>query len=148
MREEDSKKSFFEFLAKDERKLDAKSEALATQVVDCLIELHRELGPGHPERVYENALCHEFDLRGIAYGRQVPIRVHYKGVDVGESFVDVLVSSLIVLELKAVEQFNPTHRAQIGSYLVALNLELGFLANFNVALMKDGIKRVVRTRKS
>ncbi|MBC7784508.1 MAG: GxxExxY protein [Burkholderiales bacterium] len=147
MREEESeeKKGFFEFIARDQVRLSDGLEALATQVVDALVEVHRRLGPGHPERVYENALCYEFDLRQITYSRQVPVRVMYKGKDVGDSIVDVLVADLIVLELKAVEQLSPTHRAQLGSYLVALNLQLGFLANFNVALMKDGIKRVIRT---
>ncbi len=146
MREED-RKSFYEFVSRDAHRLSADLEELARQIVDCLIEVHRELGAGHPERVYENAVCHEFDLRKIPYQKQFPVHVNYKGIDVGESIIDILVAGKIVLELKSVDQLTPVHRSQIGSYLVALDLELGFLANFNVALMKDGLKRVIRTRK-
>jgi len=149
VREEDKeeKKEFFEFLARNVVKLPAELEALATRVVDAMVEVHRHLGPGHPEKVYENALCHEFELRGISFERQFPVKVFYKGLNVGDSFVDILVERKIVIELKAIEQLSTTHRAQLGSYLTALDLELGFLANFNVALMKDGIKRVVRTKR-
>lgn len=146
MESPDQKRSFFDFIARDQRKLSPDLESLATDLVDAMVEVHRQLDPGHPERIYENAMCRDLELRDISYQRQVRVRVHYKGVDVGDSIVDILVDRRIVLELKAVDALSPTHRAQLGSYLIALNAELGFLANFNVAMMKDGIKRVIRTR--
>lgn len=148
MREEDKvKTSFFEFRSRDPNRLDDETEELATQIVDVLIEVHRHLGAGHLEATCESAVCQELQLRGIPFERQVEVDVFYKGVLVGKGFVDILVAKRVVLELKCVEQLAGVHRAQVGSYLSALNLELGILANFNVELMKDGIKRVVRRRR-
>lgn len=147
MREgEEGKKSFFEFRARDPNRLDDETEAIATQLVDVLVEVHRHLGPGHLEATYETAGCHELSLRAIPFERQSPIDVNYKGVLAGKGFVDILVARRVVLELKSVEQIVGVHRAQVGSYLTAL--DLGILANFHVERMKDGIKRVVRKRKA
>jgi len=153
MREEDEDKkgvktNFFDFLERDNRKIDPVAEKYATEAVDAMIEVHRHLGPGHPEKVYENALCIELDFRGIPYERQLPVKLSYKGQSVGESFVDVLIGGILVLELKSVEMLSPTHKAQVNSYLAALKLHLGLLANFNSAMMRDGIKRVIRSYTS
>ena len=149
MREgEEGKKSFFDFRARDPNRLDDETEAIATQVVDVLVEVHRHLGPGHLEVTCETAVCHELSLRGITFERQLQINVSYKGILAGKGFIDLLVAKRVVLELKSVEQLLGVHRAQVGSYLSALDLELGILANFNVELMKDGIKRVVRKRRA
>ncbi len=145
---EEEKKSFFDFRARDPNRLEDETEALATKIVDVLIEVHRHLGPGHLESTCETTVCHELSLRGIPFDRQQEIDVFYKGSLAGRGFVDVLVAKRVVLELKSVEQLLGVHRAQVGSYLASLDLELGILANFNVELMKDGIKRVVRKRKN
>jgi GxxExxY protein len=147
VREDRYKRSFSEFRAGDPNRLDDKTEHLATAIVDVFVEVHRHLGPGHLEATYEAAVCHELSIRGMPFQRQFPIDVYYKGVVAGKGFVDILVDQRVVVELKAVEQVLGVHRAQVGSYLAAIGIELGLLANFNVELMKDGIKRIVRTRR-
>ena len=142
---EDKRMDFFAFRQRDLKRLPDDIEAVATVVVDVLIEVHRELGPGHLEGVYEEAVCHELDLRGMPYARQQPVDIWYKGKLVGKGFIDLVVAGKVVLELKSVEQLSPTHRAQVGSYLATTQLQLGILANFNAAMMKDGIRRIVRS---
>jgi GxxExxY protein len=117
-------------------------EALATQVVDSAVEVHRALGPGLLESAYESVLCTEFAQREIPFERQVPLPVNYKGtvVDCGYR-IDVLVSSEIVLELKAVERMLPVHEAQTLSYLKLSGKPLAFLINFHTPRLKDGLKR-------
>jgi GxxExxY protein len=150
MREEESKKeegrSFWEYRSRDAHRVDDKTEQLATTVLGAAIEVHRHLGPGHPERAYETTLCVELSLREIPHERQRPIHLKYKGHPIGDSFVDVVVGGTPVVEIKAVEALHPTHIAQTSSYLVALDLELGLLINFNVPLLKEGFKRVIRTK--
>ena len=117
-------------------------EALAKEVVDSAIEVHRTLGPGLLESAYEAVLCTEFAQREIAFERQVPLPVKYKGVTVDCGYrLDVLVSGEIILELKAVEHVMPVHEAQIISYLKLAGKPLGFLINFHSRLLKDGLKR-------
>ncbi len=128
--------------------LDNKVESLAYQAIGCAIEVHREIGPGYLESVYENALCVELERQGIAYERQVPIAIEYKGINVGEGRIDILVDKLIVLELKAIDQFTPIHQAQVISYLKATKLELGILINFNTDVLKDGIRRIILSSRS
>jgi GxxExxY protein len=118
-------------------------DAVAKGVIGAAIEVHRALGPGFLESVYESALCLELDLRGIPYARQHPITVAYKGRNVGEGRVDLLVADCLTVELKAVDLVAPIHIAQVMSYLKATGSQLGLLINFNVPLLKDGIKRVV-----
>jgi GxxExxY protein len=118
-------------------------DALTEAIIAALIEVHRELGPGLAEKLYESAVCHEFDLRGIPYERQVRVPVCYKGKLIGETIIDLVVAKKVVLELKACESLNPVHRAQTACYLHLLNLRVGLLVNFNVAILVDGIKRVV-----
>ena len=118
-------------------------EALAHQFIGAALEVHKELGPGYLESVYEEALCHELSLRGIQFSRQYVINVEYKGHRVGESRVDLLLEGAVVVELKAVESLAPVHEAQIISYLKATHCRLGLLINFNVSLLKEGIRRIV-----
>jgi GxxExxY protein len=121
----------------------AKQEDLVTQFIDAAIEVHRELGPGYDEAVYENALVVEMDLRGIPYERQKIIEVVYKGVSVGEGRIDLFLGGEVVVELKAVEQLNPKHMAQVISYLKTVKKPLGLLVNFHESLLKKGLKRII-----
>jgi GxxExxY protein len=118
-------------------------DALAREVIGAAIEVHRILGPGYLECVYEDALCVELELGGIPLSRQVVFGVEYKGKCVGESRLDLLVANQLIVELKAVEELLPVHKAQVISYLKATGRELGLLINFNVPVLKDGVKRVV-----
>ncbi len=118
-------------------------DELARDVIGGAIEVHRELGPGFLESVYEAALAIELADRGFAVERQSPIRVQYKGHDVGEGRMDMLVERKLIVELKTVEEFAPIHTAQVLSYLKSTGLRLGLLVNFNVPRLKDGLKRII-----
>jgi GxxExxY protein len=126
--------------------LDAETEGLARQVIGAAIEVHRQLGPGFLESVYEKALSVELSIRGIPHVCQHLVRVQYKEVDVGEGRLDMWVANRIVLELKTVDQFAPIHEAITLAYLNAVDNELALMINFKVAVLKDGIRRVIRTR--
>ncbi|XAL98804.1 GxxExxY protein [Phycisphaeraceae bacterium D3-23] len=118
-------------------------DALAHRVIGAAIEVHRTLGPGHLESVYEKAMCVELTRQGITYVAQHRFQVNYEGIDVGESRVDLLVENTLIVELKAIEHFAPIHSAQVLAYLKGLDLHLGLLINFNVLLLKNGIKRII-----
>ena len=137
----------FEFRERGLSGVAEETEALAQVVIGALIEVHSDLKPGLPENVYKLAVCHELSLRGIEFECEVRIPIAYKGKAVGEGFVDILVQRQLVLELKAVEVLNDVHRRQVLGYLQAMNLQLGLLINFNVAQMRNGIKRIVNTYK-
>ena len=122
---------------------DADLDRLAHEVIGAAIEVHRVLGPGYLESVYEEALSVELGLRGVPFVRQAPVAVQYKGRSVGEGKLDLLVGGRLVVELKAAESLLPIHSAQVISYLKATGCRLGLLANFNSAVLKDNIKRVV-----
>jgi len=124
---------------------DEQVDGLAREVVDAALEVHRELGPGYLESVYEEALGVELELRGVAFERQVPVVVDYKGQSVGEGRLDLLVGGELIIELKAVEALLPVHKAQVLSYLKATKKQLGLLVNFNVPLIKNGIKRIIHS---
>ncbi len=121
-------------------------DELARQVISAAIEVHRILGPGFLESVYEEALAIESDLRGIPYERQKPFVLEFKGKVVGDSRFDFLVDKQLVVELKAVESIHPIYPAKVIHYLKMSNLELGLIINFHVVLLKDGIKRIALTR--
>ena len=121
-------------------------DEVARNVIGSAIEVHRHLGPGYLERIYEAALATELEIRGIQYQQQEPIGVQYKGRDVGQTRIDLLVEHCLIVEVKAVEMLLNIHHAQLISYLKATGLRLGLLANFNTPLMKSGIKRVVLSR--
>lgn len=126
------------------REPDADLDALVNRVIGAAIEVHRVLGPGFLESVYEAALCAELEERGIPYARQAVVEVSYKGRPVGESRLDLLIDHRLILELKATDALAPIHVAQVLSYLRATNLHLGLLINFNVPRLRDGgIKRVI-----
>ena len=115
----------------------------AHRVVGAAIEVHRILGPGFLEAVYEDAMMIELALRGIAVQRQVALPLAYKGRPIRSGQLDLLVDGELVVELKAVDKLRDIHTAKMISYLKAGNFELGLLLNFNVPLLKQGIRRVV-----
>jgi GxxExxY protein len=116
----------------------------ARRVIEAAVEVHRHLGPGYVESVYENALAVELGLHGIAFERQVAFRIEYKGHDVGEGRIDLLVEHCLVVELKAVDHFTEVHLAQALSYLKATGHPLALLINFNVPVLLRGVRRIVR----
>lgn len=118
-------------------------EELVRLFIDAAIEVHRELGLGYDEVIYENALAVEMELRGIPFERQKVVEVFYKGVRVGEGRVDLFLGDEVVVELKAVEQLNQKHMAQVISYLMATRNPLGLLVNFHEFLLKNGLKRIL-----
>jgi GxxExxY protein len=119
-------------------------EELSGQIRGAAIEVHRELGPGLLESAYEECLCYELRSRGIAYDRQLELPVKYKGLQLDCGYrIDVLVEKKIVLELKSVESLLVIHEAQLMTYLKLSGCKLGMLMNFNVVLMKEGMKRIV-----
>jgi GxxExxY protein len=122
----------------------SKENEVGSIIVDASIEVHRLLGPGLLESVYESALAHELELRGFSVEAQVPVEVTYKGIRFEQGFrVDLVVEKLVVVELKSVEQVSPAHRKQLQTYLRFTDLKLGFLLNFGAPLMKQGIIRAV-----
>jgi GxxExxY protein len=125
---------------------DVELDRLAHNVIGAASEGHRLLGPGFLELGYEGALCVELDLRDIAFVRQYPVAVNYKGFSVGDSRLDLLVDSRLVVELKAVEALLPLHTAQVISYLKTTGCSLGLLINFNVSVLKQGIRRIILSK--
>lgn len=119
-------------------------EYFGRQILDSSLEVHKELGPGLLESVYEYALLKELQLRGIHAASQVEIPLIYKGHRTGKSFyMDLLVEQEIIIEIKAVEQLLQIHHAQLISQLRLTDKSLGFLINFNVPVLRDGFKRKV-----
>lgn len=118
---------------------------LSSHIVDCAVEVHRNLGgPGLLECVYEEALAWQLKQRGFAVGRQLDVPVIYKGHELGVPLrLDLLVGKLVVVEVKAVSQYNTIFESQALTYLRMLNLKLGMVINFGEKLVKDGIHRVV-----
>ncbi|TWI79343.1 GxxExxY protein [Lacibacter cauensis] len=118
--------------------------SISGAIVDCSIRVHRELGPGLLESVYEVCLMKELITEGLTVRRQVALPVYYKGENIGLDFkIDLLVEEEVVVELKAVDTLLPIHEAQLLTYLKLSEMHLGLLINFNVKLLKDGIKRMV-----
>ena len=119
-------------------------ESIAKKIVDAAYAVHKALGPGLLERIYEVCFCHELEKRGLRFLRQVDLPIVYDGMTFNEGLrLDVLVEDLVICELKAVDEMNPVWEAQLLSHLKLANKRLGFLINFNVPLIKDGIKRFV-----
>ena len=124
-------------------------EGLTERVIGAAIEVHRELGPGFLEAVYEEALCVELEMAGLRYERQAPAALQYKGRRLRTKHqMDVMVEGVLIVEIKAVEKVVLVHECQLYSYLRAAEKTVGLLLNFNVPLMKDGIYRRVLTEKS
>jgi GxxExxY protein len=124
--------------------LSEREEYVAERVVDAAYAVHSALGPGLLEKIYEVCFCHELAKRELKYQRQVDIPIKYDGVVFDEGLrLDVLVEDLIICELKAVDEMNPVWKAQLLSHLKLIGKRLGFLINFNVPLIKNGIKRII-----
>lgn len=117
---------------------------LSEKIIGAAIEVHRELGPGLLKSTYEACLAHELNLQGIKAVRQQKQPIHYKGLEIDEAYrIDVIVEDQIILELKVVDDLNNIHLPQLLTYLKLSGCSLGYLINFNVPLLKDGIRRVV-----
>ncbi len=123
------------------------NNALTGKVIGAAIEVHKALGPGLLESAYEECLCHELELRSIPYERQKELQIEYKGVKLDSGYrLDLLVEDKLVLELKACNSLEPIHEAQLLTYLKLSGSELGLLINFNVPVLKEGIKRLINTQ--
>ncbi|HEX4001674.1 MAG TPA: GxxExxY protein [Candidatus Acidoferrales bacterium] len=113
------------------------------KIIGCAIEVHRHLGPGLLEITYEEALCIELQETRLAYRRQVPFPIVYKGRTLGEYRLDLLVQDAVVVEIKSVERFDPVFEAQVLTYLKVTGKKVGLLITFNSRLLRDGIRRFV-----
>ena len=119
-------------------------DKLSREIIGAAIEVHKHLGPGLLESAYEECLCREMSLRDLPFERQKAVPVEYKGVKLDCGYrLDVVVDKLVVLELKAVNALESIHDAQLITYLKLTGLKLGMLINFNVPVLKNGIKRIV-----
>jgi GxxExxY protein len=117
---------------------------LTGQIIGAAIEVHRELGPGLLESAYQACLAREFSVRGLPFEQEMPLPVEYKGVRVDCGYrLDFIVANRVVVELKAVDVIHPVHEAQILTYLKLTDCRVGLLINFNVPVLKKGIKRMV-----
>jgi len=122
----------------------ARIESIASQIVDAAIKVHKTLGPGLLESVYETCMCHELARRGIPFKRQLDLPIVYEGIRLEAGLrIDILVNDLVIVELKTVETVLPIHEAQLLTYLKLSNKRIGFLLNLNVPIMKHGIKRLI-----
>jgi GxxExxY protein len=120
-------------------------ESIGKTIVNCVYAVHRKLGPGLLEGLYETCLAHELQKQGLMVSRQVSTPVHYDDLLIENGLrIDLLVNDLVIIEVKAVEQIHEVHKAQLLTYLKLAGKPLGYLVNFNVPLIKDGIKRFVR----
>jgi GxxExxY protein len=120
------------------------NDPLTDKIIGAAIEVHRVLGPGLLESAYEECLCHELRLRGIAFTRQQPLPVVYKGIHLDCGYrLDVVAESQVVVELKTVDRILPIHEAQILTYLRLAGIHTGLILNFNVPALHQGIKRMV-----
>ncbi len=122
----------------------AEINKLTEKVIGAAIEVHKALGPGLLESTYEECLCREFSLRGISFVRQKELPIQYKGVKLDCGYrIDLLVEDVLVLELKSCDAIQPIHQAQLLTYLRLSGKRAGLIINFNVPVLKDGIKRIV-----
>ncbi len=117
---------------------------IGKQIIDSAVQIHRELGPGLLESIYEIVLAHELRQRGLHVERQVPVAIKYKELKFDEGFrADLIIENKVIIELKCVENLNNAHKKQVLSYLRLTGMRLGYLLNFSEALMKNGITRTV-----
>jgi len=129
---------------KDHKPLTDREKWLASQIVEIAITIHRFLGPGLLESIYEKCFCYELTKRNIPFIRQKCAELTYDNVVIDEGLrIDILVHDLIVIELKAQETYHPVWEAQLLSYLKLTHKRLGYILNFHVPLMKDGLKRMI-----
>ena len=131
-------------LAGAETQRKASRDALTESVIGAAIEVHRVLGAGLLESAYEECLCHELQCRDLEFARQVALPVQYKTITLDCAYrMDVVVEGQLILELKAVDKLLPIHEAQLLTYLRLSGLKTGLLMNFNVPVLKDGLKRMM-----
>ena len=123
--------------------LSSETDALITRIIGCVIRVHSELGPGFLETIYASALEVEFAHEGVAFEREKPIVVRYRDEVIAGQRLDFVVNGQVILEIKAANRLEPVFQAKVISYLRATKLRVGLLINFNVPLVKDGIKRIV-----
>ena len=121
-----------------------KFDELSNHVIGCAIEVHRQLGPGLLESTYEQCFAHELRLNDIDFKIQHPLPVEYKGIRLDCGYrVDLLIEDELIIELKTVEQFKSIHEAQLLTYMKLADIKIGLLINFNVSILKNGIKRFI-----
>ena len=119
-------------------------DLLTEKIIGCAIEVHKGIGPGLLESAYEECLCYELAQNGLAFRRQVPLPVVYKGVNLDCGYrLDIIVEDLVILEIKAEDRLIAIHEAQLLSYLRMLDMRVGLLLNFHSSVLKDGLKRIV-----
>jgi GxxExxY protein len=125
-------------------RLTIRQEEIGKAIVNAAFKVHSELGPGLLEKIYEVCLVHELRKDGLLVARQLDIPIQYDGITFDEGLrLDILVENIVIVEIKAVDQVNPVWQAQVLSHLKLTKLRLGYLINFNVAKIKDGIKRFI-----
>ncbi|MBI3740239.1 MAG: GxxExxY protein [Chloroflexi bacterium] len=118
--------------------------SITQNIIGAAIEVHKALGPGLLESAYEECLCHELSLRKIPFERQKQLPIEYKGIRLEAGYrIDLLVANSVIVEIKSVEGILPIHEAQLLTYLRLADRKVGLLINFNVSLLKQGIKRLV-----
>ncbi len=121
-----------------------KENDIGTIIVDCALDLHRNLGPGLLETVYEVTLARALERRGLVVQRQVSVPIEYQGETFSEGFrADLIVGKLVIVDLKSIERVTPAHKKQLLTYLRLTGLKLGYLLNFGEALLRDGITRII-----
>jgi GxxExxY protein len=119
-------------------------EKIGKAILDAALTVHKALGPGLLESAYKIAMAHELTLRGFQVRLEVPVILHFKGVDLGKGYrMDMVVNDLVIVESKAVSALHPIDQAQLITHLRLYDRRLGYLINFNVVLLKDGFKRIV-----
>ena len=128
---------------KREPLLPPEQEEVVTSVIACGIAVHRELGPGFKETIYERAVCLELDSRGISFEAEKKIDVRYKQWRIPGQRIDLIVGGVVLVEIKAVTRLKQLHQKQVLSYLNTTGLRVGLLMNFNAVLFKHGLRRVV-----
>jgi GxxExxY protein len=122
-----------------------RSWGMSGLVINACIEVHRQVGPGLLESVYEECLAHELTLRGVPHRRQAPISLEYKGISIPGAYrADLVVDDLVLIELKAVDRLLAVHEAQVLTYLALLRIDVGLLVNFNDLRVSYGIRRLIR----
>lgn len=120
-----------------------KINSITERVIGCCIEVHKQLGPGLLESIYESALCVELETVGLSYRRQVPLTIFYKAHNVGDLRLDLHVEDCVLVEIKSVERMDPVFDAQVLTYLKISGKKVGLLLNFNSRLLSAGIKRFI-----
>jgi GxxExxY protein len=136
-------KMYMNFNKESGEKREGERDPLTQQVIGCAIEVHRTLGPGLLESTYEKCLAHEFRFAGLSFINQAAMPIDYKGITLDCGYrLDFLIDDYLVVELKAVEQLLPIHLAQVITYMKLAEAPVGLLINFNVKVLKDGIRRL------